>query len=78
MEPRSGGSVGCESGERLMATMTLKELALEAHLKGVPSTLPDSNPNKGVLEDHRWGKHGIVPELWCIACQLPSGGQRSV
>lgn len=31
--------------------------AVEADTRGVPSSLPEGNPYKVLVEDHRWGRH---------------------
>jgi len=43
--------------------------ALEAYEAGIPSSLPDSNQYKKLVEAHRWGKHHAPhQDPRCPAC----------
>jgi hypothetical protein len=43
--------------------------ALKALDDGVPSTLPDSNPFKRAVEQHRWGNRTNAHKQSCPACK---------
>lgn len=46
--------------------------AIKAYDQGVPSVLPDSNPWKHQVEQHRWGAHGCEADLTCPICLRPT------
>lgn len=46
--------------------------AIDYYRRSIPSLLPDQNPHKAALEEHRWSKHaewngGPFPSR-CLAC----------
>ena len=51
--------------------------AIKAYDDGVPSVLPDSNPWKHQVEQHRWGAHGEEADLTCPICFRPINGKES-
>lgn len=49
--------------------LTEQAEALAAFDAGVPSTLPDTNRFRPVVEAHRWGRHGERPQTaTCPVC----------
>lgn len=53
------------------ATANLNDLelvAIQYFDEGKPSALPNGNPYKGYVENHRWGYHGANNNLNCPVC----------
>jgi len=50
-----------------------KDIAIEFYDRGVPSALPDDNPFKRAVEQHRWGNRTDAHAIGCPICERGTG-----
>lgn len=53
----------------------LELVAIEYYDRGIPSALPNGNPYKGYVENHRWGYHAANNNRNCPVCVRNRSGK---